>query len=317
MRIIHLSDFHFEYDYIKHADYIALNLIRALVAINQELSIDLIICSGDILHKYGSSFGNAKIGYSHFRQHIITPICEQLKLHESYFLIVPGNHDLNIVEGHHIIQKQFTDIDSIHKLSVFLSKESTLKFFTNRTSHFLEFQRTLLSLNDNITFKQNVFQTNVCFKVKDGIVGISLLNTTFGCFNSIDSDNHIVLNINNIIESTSFFKDCFLKLIIGHHNYNAVRRFELNQVKYITANYDAYFCGHTHGRSEYNVHKQDNCFIFRAPSMLTNTKCFCSSKHINGFLVIDLYRNPLTSEISMYYQDNNGEFYMQRHMVYT
>lgn len=103
--------------------------------------------------------------------------------------------------------------------------------------------------------------------------------------------------------------------MIGHHNYNAVIQFELDKIKYITSNYDAYFCGHTHGLSEYNVAKQDNCFIFRSPSMLSNTLNFCSRDHINGFLVVDLYK-PLRSEVSIYYQDNNGEFYMQRHKAY-
>lgn len=314
MRIIHLSDFHLEYEYITHADYIILQLTKVLTIINKEQPIDLIFCSGDILHKFGKSFKNAQIGYYYFHHHVIVPICKRLKLRESHFFIVPGNHDLDIGNIQQIIQKQIADINDIQTLIDLLSNEFIIRDFTNRAHHFLEFQRALLSSDENIFFEQDVFQTNVRLNTNEGVVGISLLNTSLGYFNVVTPDNHIVLNIKKIIESSSFIKDCSLKLMIGHHNYNAVKEFELSLMGYITTNYDAYFCGHTHGLSEYNVHKRDDCFIFRAPCILTNTSSFSSNEHLNGFLKIDLYNKPLTSAVTMYYQDNKGNFSKKSHI---
>ena len=100
MRIIHLSDIHLSNENFESFRlYYRDSLIEELNRINSQTKIDLIIISGDLVDKGGSSLkkieGYEKVDnpYDIFENEFINPICEKTNL-QNKLIFIPGNHDI-------------------------------------------------------------------------------------------------------------------------------------------------------------------------------------------------------------------------------
>lgn len=101
MRIIHLSDIHLSASNIEDfTNSLRKALIHNLIVQNSEKRIKLLVITGDLLDKGGSSLSKTPMyasqqPYEIFNNEFITPISESLGLNKQHFLFVPGNHDVD------------------------------------------------------------------------------------------------------------------------------------------------------------------------------------------------------------------------------
>ena len=87
IRILHISDFHYER---KHKGEYGF-LIKKLCAEVANKDIDLIVFSGDLTYN-----GKSEKDYNDVSEMLLTPLLEATKLSANQFLIVPGNHDVDL-----------------------------------------------------------------------------------------------------------------------------------------------------------------------------------------------------------------------------
>lgn len=87
MRIIHLSDFHYDKETAKDSSSIRDQLIKKINDINEEEPIDLILFSGDLVNQAGNSFGSLKLAFDGFKMFFIDPILKKLDYQKLGFFL--------------------------------------------------------------------------------------------------------------------------------------------------------------------------------------------------------------------------------------
>ena len=94
MRIVHLSDLHLSKDNLSSLKQFYLTaLLKDLNNWQKEMPIDIIVLTGDLIDKGGSSFNDGEDVYDIVEKEFITPILQNLKMDKSRFLFIQGNHD--------------------------------------------------------------------------------------------------------------------------------------------------------------------------------------------------------------------------------
>lgn len=95
MRILHFSDFHLAKDGIEQSSHLVDRMLDCLRPLNRQRQFDLILFTGDLVDKGGSSFDSPQEAYNTFRKIVIRRICSGLNIPESSFYVCPGNHEVN------------------------------------------------------------------------------------------------------------------------------------------------------------------------------------------------------------------------------
>jgi len=131
LRIAHFSDFHMSSNCDELKNFIIPALLNDLEAYNKTQQIDLIIFSGDLVHKGGESFENdLDLAFLSFHDVVIDPMISKINLTTNRVFIVPGNHDINRNEDSAFIENGLK--------GSLLCTEDVNKFikFKCRSSHF-------------------------------------------------------------------------------------------------------------------------------------------------------------------------------------
>jgi len=93
MRIVHLSDLHFNsFEVTDIKNFINTPLVEDLKEYNAESKIDLII-TGDLIDKGGSG-EDPRVEFLAFEEAVIDPLLRGLNIGKDRIFFVPGNHDV-------------------------------------------------------------------------------------------------------------------------------------------------------------------------------------------------------------------------------
>ena len=314
MRIIHFSDFHLEADYIERAESIMKRFLGALLDIDKEKRIDLILFTGDMIDKAGDGFNEPKIttALNLFREKVIDVLLSNLKLPANRFVFTMGNHE---------VDRSTTTPDEDNKLTVSLTNHEKVDWYLHhegknepRIAEFNQFRDYYWKTNKaDAELVLTPFQYGVKLIINGQKVGINCLNTSWRCFESkkpiIKDEHKIVMGKSQITDSRLFFEDCQVRLAIGHHHPLMMNPFEKTTLQELIArNYDAFFNGHTHDADgEYINRPQGCCFYFTSPGTLSTNES-AERKYRNGFMVIDYELDKRYVEAQCYYQDDNADF---------
>lgn len=97
IKIVHLSDFHFNAKHLSDWNsYFYLALIELLKSEGVNPTNSFIVCTGDILDKGGiSSDKSIDESFADFYSNVVKGICNNLQLPTERFILTPGNHDIN------------------------------------------------------------------------------------------------------------------------------------------------------------------------------------------------------------------------------
>ena len=310
MRIIHFSDFHLRADHIDRAESIVNRLKTALVAIQKERKIDLIIFTGDMIDKAGKDFSEPKIStaLAAFEQMVIKPLTEALGLSANRFIFTMGNHE---------VDRSRTTLADDEKLTESLKKHEDVDWHIHnngdkeyRIEEYNAFRDVYWNANKgDVDVKMTRYQYGVKLEIDGVKVGINCLNTSWRCFDSDTDEHKIVTGKSQITDNRDFFEDCNIRFAIGHHHPVKMSEFEITTLNDLIAqNYDAYFCGHTHNNDgEYITRAKGSAFYFTAPGTLSVNES-AEGKYRNGFMVIDFEQSLRYVDAQCYFQDENTDF---------
>jgi len=246
VRIVHLSDIH--YRNTEKSKSIVIKMIEDLKKMNNELKVDLILITGDLIDKGGKSFGGIDIAFKKVQDDILDSIKNQLDIDRDKIIFCIGNHDINS-EG---IDK-FAEVG----LKEILSNKDTINEFIedrrikedssiSRIKEYKKFERGFASKEADITN----FESNYMVNINDIRVGITAFNSSWRCTG--DKNEIILFGTSQISKSISKISDCDIKIAMIHHSFEHFQEYERLEIKdNIFENYDYLFLGHVHNNDSY------------------------------------------------------------------
>lgn len=144
MKILQLSDIHLSKNNLTNfKNYYLDALIDDLQKFNP---IDVILITGDLVDKGGSSLG--KKPYNQFEELFINPISNRLGIEKANILFIPGNHDINT---------NCIDEDNEYRIVRELDSNTANDLLEKQAK---EFQKTNKRIEDFKIFEQNFHKEN-------------------------------------------------------------------------------------------------------------------------------------------------------------
>lgn len=313
MRILHLSDIHSDKNNIERTKLLIQKLISVLKEIHQESAIDLVIFSGDAINRGGISCENASSAFKIFEIHVVTPILDALSIDRSRFIIGIGNHDIvrNAID-------EFTEEGLTAKLkseedvsNVILSKPQMANrcmAFKNFESNF--YKEAITDSNKKLT----PFASSFRIEINGKTIGITSLNSAWRCSDSSIDHTKNIIGTQQIIDSLTLISDCEIKIAVSHHHYSFLREFDGEEMeKFILANYDILFCGHTHSpEAEFLIKPIGSTFNIVSSGILSANINNTNPKYKNGFNLIDYDVENGICAISYYKQNASLDFVLNK-----
>lgn len=309
MRILHISDIHTDKKTIESTKLLVKKLITVLEGIVKESPVDLVVFSGDAINRGGISCDSIGNAFKIFEIQVVEPILKALSLDKSRFIIGIGNHDIerNALD-------EFTEEGLVHRLAseedisnVILTKQQ----MANRCKAFKTFESAfykecISDMNKRLTLFASSFKLNIQGKT----VGITSLNSAWRCSDSAIDYTKNLIGTQQIIDSLSLIDDCEIKVALSHHHYTSLKDFDSKEMeKFILANYDLLFCGHTHSpEGEFLIKPIGSTFNIVASGILSANINNSNPKYKNGFNLIDYDVDNGKCTISYYKQNNSLDF---------
>lgn len=312
MRILHFSDFHLDKTpiNISKSQKLLDNMIQSIMPYHKERHIDMIIFTGDMVNMGGKSFDNIQQGFQTFKNLIIVPLVNALNLGKERFIFCPGNHDVDRMQDNKFAESGLTEqLNSSQSLDEFYEDPKSFEVM-KRILDFKNFEKQYYGESPNLYYQHSNFQSNFKFNIDDKSIGITSLNTAWRCWDSNTDKGKILMCYRQISDSESYIKDCDIKIALSHHSYTWMNNFEILQLeKYITQDYDMYFCGHTHSsNAEYCIKPEGKTFKLVAPGIMTANNLEKNPQYKNGFSIIDYDLDNAFVETMLFFQNDVLQF---------
>jgi len=303
MRIIHLSDLHLSKDNLDSLKCFYLTaLLKDLTIWHKEKSIDLIVLTGDLIDKGGSSFKNGEDVYKIVETEFISPILKVIDLDKNRFIFIPGNHDVveskieDLSENGMI--NTFNNIDRINK---YLDEyKSSIHTGIERIKQYLKFEQEFYHGNTDCYITN--FES--CFVIEIGgeKIGIGAFNSAWRCSTKLPSDK-LLFGTKQILNANDYFKlkGTSLNIALIHHPTEQISEVERNELTSFlhTNKFHILLCGHTHkGDNVYNYGTRNKLFTSVAKTAFSNPRENIDTFKA-GYSIIDLEKT-ITGDIEIY-----------------
>lgn len=302
MRIIHLSDIHLSKDNIEDFRlHYKKSLIEELKNRNSEIEIDLIIISGDLVDKGGSSlkemsgYEGCNNFYNIFEKEFIKPICNQLKFPKEKILFIPGNHDIEQNEIDEVkeagLKSILTSPQEVNKICEKYNEDLTGLNF-ERLRAFLEFEENYHYDNKYLQYKFSEFESQVIYEYSSKKVGIALINDSWRCGKG-KVENHFA-GINQFHRCLNFFEEnkTELNIAVMHHPLDCYNDLEKDEIESILHNekFEIVLLGHDHSIRFHNSSFGDDNqrVLFSRGRSAFDKPHEKVKKYISGYTIIDI-----------------------------
>lgn len=244
MKIVQLSDIHLSSSNSeKLTDFYLNALIKDL---NNFQPIDLLLITGDLVDKGGSSLGTNP--YKVFEDSFLIPILKGLKMEKNSVLFIPGNHDIDrnlIEEDNEFWLSHALNTEKANKVLKEQFKEFTRS--NKRIEKFKLFEKDYHKDNPNYNFSNN--ESLVIIDSKEGKIGFALINDSWRCSPSLKKDQHFI-GINQLYNASNYFQtqDTLLNIAVFHHPLEMLNENEKEEIDNIlkSKQFNIAFFGHTH-----------------------------------------------------------------------
>lgn len=312
MRIVHFSDFHLDYDQIKRSEDLVSNMIEALIPVHQDKHIDVVVFSGDLIDRAGCNFPSPKMksGFEKFEEIVVNPITRALGIGKNRFIFTLGNHDVDQKAETKRVNSGLTKkLKDAAEVDRFINQKN-IELQLPRIAEYNKFRDDYWNRNkDDAELDFSTLQFGIKYDINGLKVGFNCINTAWRCFDSKTDIGTIVTGKSQITREHTFFNDCQLTFVVGHHLPSMMNSFEsVDLEKVMAANYEAGFFGHTHSEDGKLITRpQGSCFFFTAPGTLTWN---IAEKSVfgNGFMVVDYEKAENYLDAQRFIQNENEKF---------
>ncbi len=329
MRIVHLSDIHYNGEFAEEHNFI--KLIEDLKSENRKKKIDFVVITGDLVDKGGEKFNSLTEAFQKFKENRLNVIAKELDLGKEQIIFCIGNHDINRNQIDEFTEEGLRcKLKDEGKVNEFIeARYSNLDNSMARIKEYKDFEKEYSE--DNINCSITNFESNYCLNIGGQRVGVSAFNTCWRCSGREDH-NFLILGESQIKNSIKYLLEnkCDIKIALMHHSYEMLQDFELRNIKNgICNNYDYLFIGHVHTNDSYL--KQgllNDIFVSVAQSNSITWSKDDSILYSLGYSIVDLdfelekiivwgrrYSNEIGTyvrNVDMYGDNGFREYYMIR-----
>ena len=289
MRFLHLSDFHFAQDRIEDFNLFFGPLLADVQEFHTNIPIDYLIMSGDLVDKGGHSFADRARCFWFFKDTVIRPIQEALRMETSQIYLVPGNHDVfrDMDDRYQDIGLR-QELDSVEKVNEFIDKDGSL---VNRIRIFKEFEKDFY--RDHSQMSLSYYQSAFMSERKGKKVGIACLNSAWRSYDEETDLHNLLVGERQITRATAFVIKADIRIALIHHPVDWLAEFDQFCVSTaLEKNFNLVFCGHVHRNSAWTQTALYNgVFISIAPANWIYGIRTDSSTYANGYSIIDFDEN--------------------------
>lgn len=296
MKILHLTDFHFNSKNIQRQE----KLIDKIISSVRSEKIDFIFFTGDLVDKGGNS---GKL-FRHAYDTLFKPLIQNGIIHENNIFICCGNHDINRDLDLISSRTHLDSITSIESLNDFVLKNrEEFEISLRKLKPFANFHKSLSW--DDKDYIDNLFSIHYRL-VGEKKIGIATINSSWRAFDSNSDKGKLLfppIFIENIIEK---LKNTDIKFILTHHPLADFKDFVLYEnERLIYNNFHFLFSGHTHTEKlETHLTSDEGIFSCVSPSTLT----FSQSNNTIGYTLVDIdEENIHSANVTKFVYERNSE----------
>lgn len=230
--IVHLSDLHIRQKNIENIREIRTALIEDVKANCKYGQIALIVISGDLV--FSGTKENFELAFEEF----ISPIMNELNLHENQIIYVPGNHEVDISK----VDKDFSESFNNRILKSGVTLDDLKKpNVTDRLTAFFEFADLFYKWSPHeLVFSKQIEVCNVKY-------GITLVNTAW---NTAGDSNYeakrIIIPRNSLVNALQSVEKCDKKILVMHHPIDWFYDYNAAEIELLLNKYDFVLTGHKH-----------------------------------------------------------------------
>lgn len=238
MKILHLSDFHFE----RKKD-LALESIRekAIELLSKE-DINFLIFSGDLVVS-----PNKIEDFIEAKQYLLDPLLESLKLTDESLFICPGNHDTQRNQELKIIAESFSKFRKVEEIDEFISVQNGQQLDASLANHrlFNNFRTDhIIANSDDIIEPLYTFHER---EYNGRKIDFITINSAWRSISSEADPGNLYYPISTLkLIISQLSKDAF-KILIMHHPLREFKEFVAREMEdLIFDNFHVLFTGHSH-----------------------------------------------------------------------
>ncbi|GAB4017710.1 hypothetical protein GCM10028808_49910 [Spirosoma migulaei] len=262
MKIIHITDFHFNKKHVSQQEVLVNKLCDE---INKIDNVSFVFFTGDLVDKGGEKGKNFSLASTF----LFGEILNKTNIKKDQIIICCGNHDVNRNKEIPAIKAFVDNINNIDSLNQFVNGNK--KQFTSSLENiksFIEFQDKFYEdVNDNVN---EIYSTHIR-NIQNKKIGIATINTAWRSFDSDKDKGNLLfpsIYVEKIIQDT---KNCDVKIILMHHPLTDLKDYVYFDLESKIYNHFHFlFSGHVHlDKVETHITGDEGIFCCISPSTLT------------------------------------------------
>ncbi len=208
IRILHLTDTHIQ-ESSKEQIRQRVNSLTKYINENK-YEIDLVVFTGDL------TFSGKANEFELFEEIVASPIRKQLKIHDSKFLIIPGNHDVDrsciAMDSHSKLRKFKLPLEAEEELENIATPWRRLEAFQNyHQNHYpsdLKF--------DHKSHCAGLYSTRRINNIRGVNLGFALFNSSWLCADDED-EGKLFLTEKQVRDAVDGLQQCDMRIALCHH----------------------------------------------------------------------------------------------------
>lgn len=306
LNILHISDAHIQMKDKEEIKDMVGKLMEDVVKVQEQekIKIDLICFTGDLIQRGDKSFCGEK-QWNLAQSVLVEPLLEELKLTKNDFIMVPGNHEVDISKIDPIIEKGLL-VNSLEDININMKgiKSSHLE----RLDYFYDYIKN----NHTDIYMENIGYAFI--KNVNGIrVGLACLDSSWRSSGKGDADRGVLYVGERQINSLyKHIKDTDLKICLMHHTTDWLAGYEVSQIERQLNKFNLVLCGHVHENNIKVILRKEMNTIYSVAGKLYPLD-FAFGKRVDGYngysiLNINLDLNLCTIFIRSYFSKDRGSF---------
>ena len=277
--ILHISDVHINASSISEIDSLVEKLINDIEKVKSEnsINIDLICFAGDLIGRGDKAFED-EMQIRLAEEHFIQPLLKATGLTEKEFILVPGNHEVNINKIAKRTEKGLATISSLDEINETIydmqdEYKSRLQYFYDYMHEKYVPDAEKWNLGYSIT--KNINGIDI------GIVGLDSAWRSTGVGweergKMLVGEQQVGILHNNI-------KDADLKICLMHHPLDWLSDFEMTNVERKLNYFDLVLRGHVHDLDDKQICTQKYKTIYN-----TSGKLYPIDSYYSGYSILDI-----------------------------
>lgn len=306
LSILHISDAHIQKRDKEEIKDIIEKLVADVIKVQKQekIKIDLICFTGDLIQRGDKSF-NDEYQWDLAQSILVEPLLENLELTKNEYIMVPGNHEVDISKIDSVIEKGLL-VNSLEEIN--FNIENMRSTYLERLKYFYDYikkDHTDVCMEKvGYTFIKNV----------NGIsVGVACLDSSWRSSGKGDEDRGILyVGEKQVNDLYKHIKDTDIKICLMHHTTDWLSGYENSQIEKQLNKFNLVLCGHVHENDTKVILRKEMNTIYSVAGKLYPLD-FAFGKRIDGYngysiLNINLDTNLCTIFIRSYFAKDRGSF---------